>query len=68
MNQTEDTHGRDFDIFCSEEDEYFWAFSYFQEQLRIIKKCNDEFSKYSKVEDEHLDNELWKDNGIGFKN
>ncbi len=68
MNQPEDTTKRDFDIGCSEEDEYLWAFSYFQAQIGIIKKCNEEFSKYLKVEDKRLDDELWKDKGIGFKN
>jgi len=67
MNQTEDTRKRDFDVGSSEEDEYVWAFTYFQEKLRIIKKCNDEFTKYLKVEDKLLDDKIWKDNGIGFK-
>jgi len=68
MNQTDDTRKKDFDVACSEEDEYYWAFSYFQAQLIIIKKCNHKFTKYLKGEDKSLDNEIWKDNGIGFKN
>lgn len=67
MNQHEDKHKRDFDIDCSEEDEYTWAFNYFQAKLNIIKKCNDKFTKYLKNEDKILDEEIWKDNGIGFK-
>ena len=66
MNSNEDSP-KNLNI-VSEEDDYFWAFSYFQEQLRIIKKCNDEFSKHLKIEDERLDEEIWKDSGIGFKN
>lgn len=68
MNQTDDTRKRDFDLSCSEEDEYYWAFDYFQTQLIIIKKCNDKFTKYLKDEDKLLDKELWKDSGIGFRN
>ncbi len=63
----ENSHSKDFEVSCSEEDGYTWAFSYFEASLRIIKRCNDEFSKFVTDKDKRLDEEIWKDNGVGFK-